>query len=154
MTNQPTNRPTDRRTKRGVESRSTRLKTLMLSSQDINVSNGAFQIKTYCTTIVFNNYPYQWQEKLTTSKKALGPYVTQSSIFRSNLREQGCFLMPYMFIPVMAAVAVRKKVVSIGHFSPSFCFWLLQIFLFVRSNQKQLYELIALKIRKKKDRAK
>ena len=24
-------------------------------------------------------------------------------------------------IPVMAAVAVRKKVVSFGHFSPSFC---------------------------------
>ena len=28
----------------------------------------------------------------------------------------------------MAAVAVRKKVVSIGHFSPSFCFQSLQIF--------------------------
>ena len=51
-----------------------------------------------------------------------------------------------MNIPVMAAVAVRKKVVSVGHFSPSFCFQSLQIFLFVRSNQKQL---IALKIRKK-----
>ena len=33
-------------------------------------------------------------------------------------------------IPVMAAVAVRKKVVSVGHFSPSFCFQSLQIFLF------------------------
>ena len=51
----------------------------------------------------------------------------------------------------MAAVAVRKKVVSVGHFSPSFCFQSLQIFLFVILNQKQL---IALKIRKKKDRAK
>ena len=38
----------------------------------------------------------------------------------------------------MAAVAVRKKVVSIGHFSPSSCLPSLQIFLFVRSNQEQL----------------
>ena len=48
------------------------------------------------------------------------------------------------FLPVMAAVAVRKEVVSIDHFSPSFCFQSLQIFLFVKSNQKQLYVLIAL----------
>ena len=48
-------------------------------------------------------------------------------------------------LPVMAAVAVRKKVVSIGHFLPSFCLQSLQ-FLFVKSNQKQLYVLIALKI--------
>ena len=44
-------------------------------------------------------------------------------------------------IPVMAAVAMRKKVVSIHHFSPSFCFWSLQI-------------LIALEIREKYDCAK
>ena len=50
-------------------------------------------------------------------------------------------------LPVMAAVAVRKKVVSIGHFSPSFYFQSLQFFLFARSNQEQLYVLIALKIR-------
>ena len=41
------------------------------------------------------------------------------------------------------AVAVRKKVVSIGHFLPCFC---LQSLKFIRSNQKQLYVLIALKI--------
>ena len=52
-------------------------------------------------------------------------------------------------LPVMAAVAVRKKVVSIGHFSPSFYLQSLQLFLFVRSNQEQLYVLIALKIREK-----
>jgi len=52
-------------------------------------------------------------------------------------------------VPVMAAVAVRKKVVSIGHFSPSFYLQSLQLFLFVRSNQEQLYVLIALKIREK-----
>ena len=52
-------------------------------------------------------------------------------------------------IPVMAAVAMRKKVVSIGHFSPSFYLQSLQLFLFVRSNQEQLYVLIALKIREK-----
>ena len=51
--------------------------------------------------------------------------------------------------PVMAAIAVRKKVVSIGHFSPSFYIQSLQISLFVRSNQAQLYVLIALKIREK-----
>ena len=47
----------------------------------------------------------------------------------------------YNEIPVMAAIAVRKKVVSIGHFSP--------IFLFVRSNQEQFYVLISLKIGRK-----
>ena len=51
-------------------------------------------------------------------------------------------------LPVMATVAVRKKVVSIGHLSPSFCLPL-QSFLFVRSNQEQLYVLIALKNRTK-----
>ena len=51
-------------------------------------------------------------------------------------------------IPVMAAVAVREKVVSIGHFSP--CFYLQSLkFFFVRSNQKQLYVLTTLKIREK-----
>ena len=53
-------------------------------------------------------------------------------------------------LPVMPAVAVRKKVVSISHFSKSFYFQLLQIFLFGKSNQKQLYVLIALKIREQK----
>ena len=52
-------------------------------------------------------------------------------------------------VPVMAAVAVRKKVVNIGHFSLSFYIQSLQFFLFVRSNQEQLYVLIALKIREK-----
>ena len=37
----------------------------------------------------------------------------------------------------MAAIALRKKVVSIGHFIPRFCFQSLQIFLSVRSNQGQ-----------------
>ena len=54
-----------------------------------------------------------------------------------------------MSIPVMAAVAARKKVVSIGHFSPSFYLQSLQFFLFIRLNQELLYESIALKIRKK-----
>ena len=49
----------------------------------------------------------------------------------------------------MAAVAVRKKVVNIGHFSPCFCLQSVKVFLFVRSNQKQLYLLTALKIREK-----
>ena len=52
-------------------------------------------------------------------------------------------------VPVMAAVALRKKVVSIGHFSTSFCLQSLQFFFSIRSNQEQLYVLIALKIRKK-----
>ena len=38
----------------------------------------------------------------------------------------------------MAAVAVRKKVVSIGHFSPSFCFQSVQIILLVRSKLRAL----------------
>ena len=53
-----------------------------------------------------------------------------------------------LLVPVMAAVAVRKKVVSIGHFSPSFYLQSLQFFLFIRLNQELLYESIALKIRK------
>ena len=36
-----------------------------------------------------------------------------------------------VIIPVMAAVAVSKKVVSIGHFLPCFCLLGLQSFLFV-----------------------
>ena len=47
----------------------------------------------------------------------------------------------------MAAVAVRKKVVSINHFSPCFCFQSLQIFSFVRLNEEELSILNALKIR-------
>ena len=54
-----------------------------------------------------------------------------------------------MTLPVMAAVAVRKKVVSIAPFSTSFGPQSLQIFLLVRSNQEQLYVLIALKITEK-----
>ena len=49
----------------------------------------------------------------------------------------------------MAAVAARKKVVNIGHFSLCFCLQSLNFFLFVRSNQKQLNVLIALKIKEK-----
>ena len=48
----------------------------------------------------------------------------------------------------MAAVAVKKKVVSVVYFS-NFRLQSLQLFLFVKSNQKQLYVLIALKIREK-----
>ena len=62
---------------------------------------------------------------------------------------QKCQLQPQ--IPVMAAVAVRKKVVSIGHFSSSFCFQSLQIFLLVRSNQEHLHVLVALFIREIQD---
>ena len=56
-----------------------------------------------------------------------------------------------LIVPVMAAVAVRKKVVSIDHFSPSFYLQSLQIFFSIRLNQEQLYVLIALKIRGKWD---
>ena len=38
-------------------------------------------------------------------------------------------------ISVMAAVAVRKKVVSIGHFLPRFYLQSIQIFVFIRLNQ-------------------
>ena len=44
-------------------------------------------------------------------------------------------------VPVMAAVTVRKKVVRIGHFSPSFYLQSQYFLLFVRSNQEQLNEL-------------
>ena len=54
-----------------------------------------------------------------------------------------------MQIPVMAAIAVRKKVISMGHFSPCFRLQLMQIILFVRLNQVQLSILNALKIREK-----
>ena len=47
-------------------------------------------------------------------------------------------------IPVMAAIAVRKKVISVGHFSLATA-----IFSLVRLNQEQLYVLNALKIREK-----
>ena len=54
-------------------------------------------------------------------------------------------------VPVMAAVAVRKKVVSIGHllaFTKILCLVTANFFS-IRSNKEQLYELIALKIREK-----
>ena len=54
----------------------------------------------------------------------------------------------------MASIAVRKKVISIDHFSLCFQLQLLRFFLFVRSNQEQLYVLNALKIREKFDLAK
>ena len=40
-----------------------------------------------------------------------------------------------------------RNVVSVGHWSPSFYLLSLQFFLVVRSNQEQLYVLIALKNR-------
>ena len=52
-------------------------------------------------------------------------------------------------LPVMAAIAVRKKAISIGHFSLCFRFQSLQFFFFVRLNQEQLYVLNAPKIREK-----
>ena len=55
-------------------------------------------------------------------------------------------------LPVIAAIAVRKKFVSTGYFSLSFYLQSLQLLLFVRLYQKLLYELIALKIRKKSDK--
>ena len=61
--------------------------------------------------------------------------------------EMNEYMNERMNIPVMAAIAVRKKVVSIGHFSSSFCLQSLQFSLFVQSNQE--YVLIALKIREK-----
>ena len=56
-------------------------------------------------------------------------------------------------IPVMAAVVVMKKVLSIGRFSPSVYLQSLHFF-FVWSNQQQLYVSIALKICEKYDWAK
>ena len=50
-------------------------------------------------------------------------------------------------LPVMAAIAVRKKVISIGHFSACFRLQSLKFILFFRLNQEQLYVLNALKIR-------
>ena len=44
-------------------------------------------------------------------------------------------------LPIMAAVAVRKKVVSVVHSSLGFSLQSLQFYLFVRSNQEQLYVL-------------
>ena len=74
---------------------------------------------------------------LTIHKKTMHVYISDNVCTHTNV------------LPVMAAVAVRKKVVSIGHFSTSFCLQSLQIFLFVRSNQEQLCVLIELKIREK-----
>ena len=54
-----------------------------------------------------------------------------------------------MQISVMAAIAVRKNVISIGHFSPWFHLQSLQIFSFVKINQEQLYVLNALKNQRK-----
>ena len=51
------------------------------------------------------------------------------------------------FLPVMAAVAVRKKVVSISHFSQRF--YLQTLHFFNLLYQEQLYVLIALKIKEK-----
>ena len=51
----------------------------------------------------------------------------------------------------MAAIAVRKKVISISHFSPCFHHLSLQTSLFVRLNQEQLYVLNALKSEKNRN---
>ena len=58
------------------------------------------------------------------------------------------FVCLWCFIPAMAAVAVRKKVVSIGHFFYAFIFSHCNFFLL---DQEQLYVLIALKFREKWD---
>ena len=53
-------------------------------------------------------------------------------------------------VPVMATVTVRKKVVSVGHFSPSFCLQSLQIFFLVDQIKSNCnYVLSVLKIREK-----
>ena len=96
--------------------------------------------------------PLSWRH---SSSSQTSPQSTSRNITDNNTkspeREKGQFVWN---VPVMATVAVRKKVVSIGHFSPSFCFQSLKPFLFVRSNQEQLYVLIALKIREKLNWAK
>ena len=80
-------------------------------------------------------------ERFSLLKRQCGVKNSLTNIFL-------CQVVTINTLPVMAAVAVRKKVVSIGHFSP--CFYLQSLnFFFVRSNQKQLYVLIALKIREK-----
>ena len=52
-------------------------------------------------------------------------------------------------IPVMAAIAVRKKVVSIGHFSPCFYLQSLNFFYLLDQVKSNLYVWIALKIKEK-----
>ena len=85
--------------------------------------------------------------RLTTPRFLLSQ---NSSVSTSHIQLLLCQMYDFHHlssIPVMAAVAVRKKVVSIGHFSPSFYLQTLHFFLFVVSNQEQLYVLIAEKIR-------
>ena len=56
---------------------------------------------------------------------------------RSNTQSRNtytCMCSKSGLLPVMAAVAVRKKVVSVVHFSPSFCLQSLQLFTFIRSD--------------------
>ena len=52
-------------------------------------------------------------------------------------------------IPVMEAIAERKKVVSIGHLHHAFVFSHYKFFLFVELNQEQLSVFNALEIREK-----
>ena len=52
-------------------------------------------------------------------------------------------------IPVMEAIAERKKVVSIGHLHHALVFSHCNLFLFVELNQKQLSVFNALEIREK-----
>ena len=70
----------------------------------------------------------------------VGTVICEKKVFIPELYQT-------LIVPVMAAVAVRKKVVSIGHYLPSFYFKSLQIFLLVRSNQEHLHVLVALLIR-------
>ena len=80
------------------------------------------------------------QEEQNTNRKTIST--------RSEEYEM-CETIENGYLPVMAAVAVRKKVVSIGPFSPCFYLQSLKFFLSVRLKQKQLYVLIAVKIREK-----
>merc|ERR1712105_471772 len=88
----------------------------------------ALYLEVSCTRVSrFAAYAYV---KIRPSQMAQPAYQPKSEKlwhFSTNLVETWYILNGKthhmnFFLPVMAAVAVRKKVVSIGHFSPSFCF--------------------------------
>ena len=80
------------------------------------------------------------------SERPSGPFKMQLSV----IRNAPFVSFSYPFIAFNHENAFNhQKVVSIGHFPPSFLLQSLQIFSFVSLNQEPLYVLIALKIKEK-----
>ena len=79
-------------------------------------------------TFVIVHRSFTVETRLDTNEKNL---VNGQGTRGSKAGEEPIHLPTYIYLPVMAAFAVRIKVVGVVHFSPKFCLQSLQLFLFV-----------------------